>query len=137
MAPTLRVAVKAATVAALAAIAAAATAPVAGGQALSPIFVGSPADACATVGRVADTCACSVADVAPRPTVMAPVEPSGLWCPVRLRLGLRYFCDEAGLQTCNVVCVGSAFYCAPDSLRDAGSNCRCASTGTRLVVVPQ
>jgi len=137
MAPTRRAAVKAAAVATLAAIAAAATAPVAGGQAVSPIFVGSPADACAPVGRVADTCACSVVDVAPRPTVLAPLEPSGLWCPVRLRSGMRYFCDDAGLHTCNVVCVGSAFYCAPDSLRDAGTNCGCLSTGTRLVVVPQ
>jgi len=137
MAPTRRAAVKAAAVATLASIAAAATASVAGGQAVSPIFVGSPTDACAPVGRVADTCACSVVDVAPRPTVLAPLEPSGLWCPVRSRSGMRYFCDDAGLHTCNVVCVGSAFYCAPDSLRDAGTNCGCLSTGTRLVVVPQ
>lgn len=138
MAPTLRVAIKAVAAAAVVTVLAAAAAPVASGQSADdPIFAGSPTNACAVVGEVADTCTCSSAEVPPRPTVLASVEASQLWCPIKTRSRIRYFCDEAGLQKCNVMCVGSAFYCAPNSVQDAGTNCRCALTGRRLVVVPQ
>lgn len=125
--------------AAAAVLALIAAAPVpAGGQAVNPIFVGSPADACTDpVGAVTATCACSGVTLTERTSVLPPVEESRLWCDVRPRSLMHYFCDEAGAGTCNVLCAGPKYYCAAGSLRFGGQQCECAMTGKRLVVVPQ
>lgn len=140
MAPTLSPPARAVALVAAAtvvAVVAAAAAP-AGGQAVDPIYVGSPANACADpVGTVTGTCACSAVELTGRPSVLPPVEVSRLWCDVRPRSGARYFCDDAGAATCNVVCAGGKYYCAAGSLRFGGQQCECAMSGTRVVVVPQ
>lgn len=115
------------------------TAPVpTDGQAVNPIYIGTPADGCTDpVGSVTGTCACSMVTLTGRPSVLPPVEESRLWCDVRPRSLTQYFCDEAGTATCNVVCSGRVYYCAAGSLRFGGKQCECAMTGKRVVVVPQ
>ncbi|GAB0494706.1 hypothetical protein MMPV_006003 [Pyropia vietnamensis] len=126
-------------VAAVMVVAILATAPVrTDAQAVNPIYIGSPTDACTDpVGSVTGTCACSMVTLTERPSVLPPVEESRLWCDVRPRSLTQYFCDEAGTATCNVVCSGRVYYCAAGSLRFEGKQCECAMTGKRVVVVPQ
>lgn len=121
-----------------AALLVAVAAPVAG-QAAAPavddsIYVGTPADACPTVGRVLRECDCSMAVTPPRALVLPTDEASGLWCPVVDGPSItRYFCDSAGESRCNVVCRPAKDYCA-SPLR-ADRKCGCGRTGHRIVVV--
>lgn len=98
------------------------------------IYVGTPNNACPTVGRVLRECDCSMAVTPPRALVLPTDEVSGLWCPVVAGPSItRYFCDPAGGSRCNVVCRPAKDYCA-SPLRPDGK-CGCGRTGHRIVVV--
>lgn len=127
-----------AAIAVAAALLVAVAAPVAG-QAAVPavddsIYVGTPTDACPTVGRVLRECDCSMAVTPPRALVLPTDEESGLWCPVVDGPSItRYFCDPAGGSRCNVVCRPAKDFCA-SPLR-ADRKCGCGRTGHRIVVM--
>jgi len=102
------------------------------------VYVGSPADACPTVGRVLRECRCSLAVTPPRSVVLPTTEASGEWCPVVDGPAItRYYCDTEGVSDCRVVCRVPRDYCVPGSLRRDGTNCRCAKSGNRVVVLPK
>lgn len=124
------------TVAAAAAVALL-LAPLAAAQSPTPdpsVYVGTPTNACPTVGVTLRNCRCSAVITPPRSTVLPTDEVSGLWCPVVPGPAItRYYCDEAGTIDCGVVCRPPRGYCAGPSRVDG--KCRCGTSGNRIVVV--
>jgi len=109
----------------------------------SPVYLGTPADACPTVGAVLSTCACQEEVAAsPRLVVVAPPPPAGRGgtaCALLERPDAALACHPRGGLTCAVTCAPPRPYCAFGSLgfdaKTGGGVCACALSGNVKLVV--